>query len=673
MMLNRELLSIMTLACALGGNVNARGQTLDNQADIGPRALVSGSPVPVGTHDRRGPLSAGLWNHVRGTAILPETGEHVLFVVAGRHSAEPGLFLYTISDVTESGVPVFTGRTKVRHDFIDEDPKAVVQSPQGDVLGLWVSERALVTAHFDRESASFAEPPGASVAIDVPGPVTDLGIAFGDDGSAQLLIGVSDGARMSPGDFGGRDPRYRPFDGRGIWRGEIPYCSLWAMEMESISGPTGPARRVSTGEREVMMAFETLVPVHLAADGPGGILTGSRMGNFLFYPRTAGDGLSLEKKVLAAGRDGVALRHPVTAAPMAWFDDPETGVRGMIVGGEGSVYFYRFTGEFTPGGAPIFDECTAALEEDATLFVGTLSVNNVVDWDGDGIMDLVSGNSEGTILHYKNAGTNDLPAFLPGVPIQAAGRDILIQGGYNGSIQGPGEARWGYVCPTVVDWNGDGLLDIVMSDITADHTVFINSGTIGEPKLAAGRPIYCDGLELHGAWRVQPAVANMAGRMAYVALDGDDEFHLYWRIDDYNLEDAGKLHLEDGSNIRGNFLDAGGTGRLKLIAYDWDGDGATDLIVGTPRHGSVPDPETGLPQSLGLPGAAVLFLKNVGTDEAPVFRFPELFAFRGEPIFLGQHAAGPAVADFGREEGPGLVVGDQEGRLMYYARKDLTP
>src|SRR5690606_13007154 len=114
--------------------------------------------------------------------------------------------------------------------------------------------------------------------------------------------------------------------------------------------------------------------------------------------------------------------------------------------------------------------------------------------------------------------------------------------------------------------------------------------------------------DLHGTWRVQPAVGRLDGRMAYVILDDEDEFRLFWRIDDWNVEDGGKLRLTDGSTIRGNFLAAGGTGRLKLVLADWDGDGIQDLLVGTPRHGSVPNPETGLPQSKGLPGSAVLWL-----------------------------------------------------------------
>ena len=39
---------------------------------------------------------------------------------------------------------------------------------------------------------------------------------------------------------------------------------------------------------------------------------------------------------------------------------------------------------------------------------------------------------------------------------------------------------------------------------------------------------------------MKPAVARINGRMAYVMLDDVNELHAYYRIDDYNLKDAGK-------------------------------------------------------------------------------------------------------------------------------------
>ncbi len=223
----------------------------------------------------------------------------------------------------------------------------------------------------------------------------------------------------------------------------------------------------------------------------------------------------------------------------------------------------------------------------------------------------------------------------------------------------------------MADWNEDGLPDLLMSDITAQHTVYMNRGTRERPRLAQGQPIYHDGLPLHGTWRVKPAVGRLGKRMAYVTLDDDDEFHLYWRVDDFNVTSGGKLRLEDGAPINANFLESGGTGRLKLSFGDWNGDGLPDLLVGTPRHGSVPTPDRGLPQSLGLPGSSVLVLLNNGATGEPRFQWPKLVTFNDEPIFLGQHACGPTPAPFDEDAPADLAVGTEDGRLLFYAREDL--
>ena len=510
---------------------------------------------------------------------------------------------------------------------------------------------------------------------DCPGRPVPWGVLPNPDGSFEVLLQVSDGTPYKPADFGGRAPEYRPYDGAGIWRGGHPYVAMYAVTLPSLSeGPASEARLVSTREHEVRSSYRQIAAVDLGVGHHRDIITGSHYGGLHHYPNTAKkSGLTLEPRRHVVDIDGIAHRHPtVGAAPMA-YPNPQTGRSDLIAGGEGGLYFYRFLDSFTAEGEkPVYEPPTPVLEQPADLYACTLAVPTIVDWDGDGALDIVTGNSEGQVLVFRNAGTNAEPAFLPGEPIEAGGRPIHVQPGYRLDIQGPGEARWGYTCPTVIDWNGDGLPDIVMSDSTARHTVFLNTGTPVAPRLAAGHPIYYDGLDLYGTWRVKPAAARLNGRMAYAALDDEDEFRLYWQIDAYNLEDGGKLRLTDGSPIKANFLHAGGTGRLKLNLVDWDLDGKTDLLVGTPRHGSVPNPETGLPQSLGLPGSSVLFLRNVGSDAEPVFEFPRLMHFRGKPIFLGQHACGPAVADFGLSDGPDLVVGTEDGRFHYYKRDDLS-
>lgn len=205
-----------------------------------------------------------------------------------------------------------------------------------------------------------------------------------------------------------------------------------------------------------------------------------------------------------------------------------------------------------------------------------------------------------------------------------------MQPGYQ-ALEGPAESRYGYTCPTVVDWNGDGTLDIVMTDGTAKHTVFLGRASEGGPRLKPGQPLYNDGLELHGPWRVKPGIAKVItrclvhrscradmrcsetasisvcpdyhgtaqvnGRQTYIMIDDADDLHAFYRIDDYNLKDAGKVRLRTGKPIRTHFLAGGATGRIHINLVDWDLDNVFDLLLSVPRHASVPDADLGLPSS----------------------------------------------------------------------------
>lgn len=636
--------------------------------------LVSGELIPVGTPDGRGPLAA------HAVVTEPVGAVHVtggdapdLFVRTTRFGRDRGLFLYPFSSRAEDGTPVFGPRQPAGHPFDEVYPPEghVFTDSEGAVHGLWLEGGKLVHTVFNRDRMAFERTGETGLAGLPRGPGAVAAMPAGG-GAWEVLLQIGDGTRYRDWAGSTRDPQYDPYDGRGIWRGGLPYVSLWAVAFpEGLDGPASHARRVSATDREVRFQFGRITPLALTGNGYD-VLTGSRFGRLHFYANTGDAPLSLAPRRAVTGEDGIALRHPIIHPTPVSYPNTETGTwTDIIAGGEGGLYWYRYTGRMTREGHPVFHEPVPVLEESAGLFAGTLPVPNVVDWDGDGDQDIVAGNSEGFILFFENLGNNTAPAFAPGAQLTAGGEVIHVQPGYRLDIQGPGEARWGYVCPTVVDWDRDGLLDIVMSDSTARHTVFLNEGTAGQPRLARGKPIYYDGLELFGTWRVQPAAGELGGRMAYIALDDDDAFHLYWQEDARNVTDGGKLRLDDGRVIGANFLHGGGTGRLKVRLYDWDQDGLKDLIVGTPRHASVPDPEHGLPQSLGLPGSAVLFLKNTGTPKQPVFATPKLFAYKGYPIFLGQHACGAAPADFG-DGGVGLVAGEESGRLLYYAREDLS-
>ena len=66
------------------------------------------------------------------------------------------------------------------------------------------------------------------------------------------------------------------------------------------------------------------------------------------------------------------------------------------------------------------------------------------DWDGDGDLDLLCGFGPGALVWFENVGTREDPVFAAGPPIQL----------FRGIADHTGS-------PEIVDWNGDGHLDII--------------------------------------------------------------------------------------------------------------------------------------------------------------------------------------------------------------------
>lgn len=107
-------------------------------------------------------------------------------------------------------------------------------------------------------------------------------------------------------------------------------------------------------------------------------------------------------------------------------------------------------------------------------------VPQVYDWDGDGIMDLIIGSREGidgqpgTLAFYKGRA---IPRGASRVPQLEFTDNIKIGGQvYNTPM----------AAPSVVDFNGNGLPDILIASPTEGRIkISLNKGTKTEPNLAA--------------------------------------------------------------------------------------------------------------------------------------------------------------------------------------------
>ena len=52
-------------------------------------------------------------------------------------------------------------------------------------------------------------------------------------------------------------------------------------------------------------------------------------------------------------------------------------------------------------------------------------------------------------------------------------------------LQGPAESRWGYTAPTMVDWNSDGLMDLISSDNSARTLLYLRQRVPSQPRLCS--------------------------------------------------------------------------------------------------------------------------------------------------------------------------------------------
>jgi hypothetical protein len=100
-------------------------------------------------------------------------------------------------------------------------------------------------------------------------------------------------------------------------------------------------------------------------------------------------------------------------------------------------------------------------EKGAALTVMAHADVNPVDWDGDGLFDLVCGSASGAVVWFRNVGVRVRPLFtsaetlVPAAPVSRHG--VWLE---PGAEPVPGRSAQ----LDVVDWDGDGRLDLLVGD-----------------------------------------------------------------------------------------------------------------------------------------------------------------------------------------------------------------
>jgi hypothetical protein len=193
----------------------------------------------------------------------------------------------------------------------------------------------------------------------------------------------------------------------------------------------------------------------------------------------------------------------------------------------------------------------------------------VLYWDSDEMKDLVVGLADGTVKLFQNIWTDSYPVFDVGMFLKAGKSEL------KSNINVGGRAT-----PCVVDWNSDGMKDLVVGALDGRIHIFVNEGTDTEPDFVYDSLVQEDGADLVvPSGRSSPEVfdLDLDGRKDIITGNTDGQLLFYRNIGtDKEPVFSGYTFIES-DNVP---IDLPGTPRSRPFIGSWNVDGYPDVLIG---------------------------------------------------------------------------------------------
>jgi hypothetical protein len=498
------------------------------------------------------------------------------------------------------------------------------------------------------------------------------------DGKVDLLVGLDDLEGYWPDavtlpteqEVGFNQKGGHPgYDRSGLWRGRAPEGRIrW---LKNLGEPGQPRFEIQPELKPDAGWLDLEIhPAPLAVSWYGGdnleLLVADARGLVRIHRNFGGQRppVLMEPRTLKAANAPLLLPEDRTTLLAADLDGDR---RSELICGssDGRIFAIRATSR---DAASIPAEL---LQEPGPLWLGGHAVVTAGDLDADGGLDLVFGDGPGHLYWAHDLGRGVEHRYALPTPIEAGGARFRLDPGPDGRLGGPAKPGLGYACPALVDWTGNGRLDLLVGGAGGEVLFLRNDGALNQPRFSHPIGLRCEGAPLILPPRVRPAVGDWLGSgfRDLLALDLQGFLCVYPARDEKGVGAPIPLVDRLGRVIR---LDGGFGlgGQCSLWAGPWTAPDRVDLIVGLPAQTArfVLPALTGRATPEHGDWPTVLLLENhgrLGLIPRPISTLD------GKPLVVGIAGCSPSGVA-GSEPGMlDLLIGSDDGHVHYYRRDQL--